>query len=99
MLPPGRGRLLAGIGHGGRSLSAAVPLRVVGAELHGGPREQEEHGGDEKHHASRIDPGAPPDEWQKGLRTTKSCHAAVRDYPGLPCPSLSASSGCPTSGS
>ena len=63
MLPPRRRRSLAGIGHGSRS-SAAVPLRVVGAEADGGPGEQEECGEDEKHHAASIGRGSRPDEWQ-----------------------------------
>src|SRR5690349_15565143 len=98
MLPPPHRRLLAGIGHRSRR-SAAVPLCVVGAELHGGPREQEQHDEDKKHHVSTVGRGELSHEWQERRTSTRSCHAATRDYPGLPCHSPSASSGCPTSAS
>jgi hypothetical protein len=64
MLPPRPRDLLAGIGHGGRS-SAAVPLGVVGAELHGGPGEKEQHDEDENHHVFRVGVTATSDEWQE----------------------------------
>ncbi len=43
--------------------------------------------------------GTRRDEWQECHCSAKSCHAASRDYPGVPCPSPSASSACPTSAS